>query len=122
MCVINADGTNFIHLVFSESTGHQTSSFAHEWSLDSTKIIFWHSVRVPDPERLFSFAYRTIYVVNADGTKPVKVLRSSDVDPFRWSPNGTRFAVSYDDGVSGTSVVNADGTTLVRLPGFNYEG
>ena len=118
--VINADGTNFIRLMSIE-TKYEYDAVGFEWSQDGTKIIFWHSVdRCNQPS---CFLYRTIYVVNADGTKPVKVLRSLDEDLLSWSPNGTRFAFSYDDGgVTETSVVNADGTTLVRLSGFNYNG
>ena len=101
--VINADGTGLARVTNSGSTtattapGATTSTTAHAlvptgypgtdtepaWSPDGTRIVFSSS----------RSGNRDIWVINVDGTNPVRITTAStdDVDP-QWSPDGTRIA------------------------------
>ena len=78
------------------------------WSPDGTKIAFT-SERIGGDD---------IYVMNADGTNPVRLSRRGvrNFGPARWSPDGTKIAfLSSPTGENDIYVVNVDGTNLVQL-------
>ena len=98
----NSDGTGSRQIT---DTLGNTSSWDPVLSPDGTRIAFRRS-RV----------YGSIYVIAADGSEPVPVIRDTDRwDLPVWSPDSTRLAYStgpkYSEGTESThiAVVNADG-------------
>jgi Tol biopolymer transport system component len=92
-----------------------TRDYGSDWSPDGTKIVF-------DREG----AGKGIWVVNADGSIPTKLIDNGSVPS--WSPDGTKIAFSRSDpgtmvplgpaeSATGSSifVMNADGTDVQRL-------
>jgi Tol biopolymer transport system component len=79
------------------------------WSPDGTKIAFVSDTLTTLPINL--------YVMNADGTNPIRLADSfNDIEPT-WSPDGTKlaFAANRDGLVGSIYTVNADGTNILRL-------
>jgi WD40 repeat protein len=114
--VINADGTNSTRL-----TPEGIYSASPSWSPDGSRIAFETRRDSTGYGGVNSWLDTEIYVMNADGTNPVRLTnhRGDDITPA-WSPDGKRIAyVTYDDppGDAGTHifVINADGTNRVRL-------
>jgi TolB protein len=77
------------------------------WSPDGKRIAFT-SERDGD---------REVYVMNADGTNPVRLTTTAGFDENpSWSPNGTRIAFdSMRDGNLEIYVMNVDGSGVVRV-------
>ncbi len=110
--VINVDGTGLRNL-----TNHPAIDRQPDWSPDGRRIAFV-SDRGGSP---------AIYVMNADGTDPVRLTLSpaskagaestAYADEFPdWSPDGQKIAFTSDrDGNREIYVINADGTGLARL-------
>ena len=101
--VMNADGTDQKDLI-EPSNSWMTPS----WSPDGTKIAFaaWRD------------GSWEIFVMNADGTNPVRVTCNRDIGDQHpsWSPDGTKIVFSSDrDGNSDIYVMNADATEQKRL-------
>jgi hypothetical protein len=94
--VMNADGSNQIHLTTSNDRNPS-------WSPDGNKI-------------LFSRDWTDIYVMDADGTNVEQLTNGSDNWPT-WSPDGTKIAFVRAGGQANSDiyVMDADGTNLVQL-------
>ena len=116
--VMNADGTNLINLA-----NHPARDGGAAWSPDGLRIAF-NSNRDGNWENNPD-ANREVYVMNADGTNPVKLTDhpARDIGPD-WSPDGNRIAFSTNrDGNWGKKpndnwevyVMNADGTNPINL-------
>ena len=78
------------------------------WSPDGTKIAFGRTTVTTKSQ---------IYVMNGDGTNPVRITNNSarDTQPS-WSPDGSKIAfVSDRDGVEEIYVMHADGSNQTRL-------
>ena len=116
---MNADGTNPVNLTRSPHHGEDAPS----WSPDGSKISFrstFYNYRDGTIER------EGIYVMNADGTNPIKTNQfdSSGYRPA-WSPDSSKIAFTCSDPtapgllnreqIHEICVMNADGTNLVRL-------
>ena len=114
--VMGADGSNPQRLttnveLTADSSGPVYSSDREpEWSPDGTKIAF--------SSNRDGIANYEIYVMNADGSNPVRLTNSAqdDGDPT-WSPDGTRIAFSSrrDGGRPEIYVMNADGGGQTNL-------
>jgi Tol biopolymer transport system component len=80
--------------------------FAPDWAPDGTRILY-----IGGDNRL--------YVINADGTGRQRIGKVRPIRSARWSPDGTRIALSMRDAVW---IINADGTGLHRItPGVYPE-
>ena len=104
---IDTDGANLVRL-----TNHPARDTQPAWSPDGRKIAF-----TSDRRNGFSLE---IYVMNADGEKPVQLTTDhppavNDESPS-WSPDGTKIAFASNRGDSyDIYVMDADGNNLVQL-------
>ena len=100
-------GTNLQQLT---DTPHR-HEFAPAWNADGTKIAFWRT-KAP-------FGPGTIWVMDADGSNPVRLTQDIDARDPVWSPNGRRIAFSSFTGHRGhTSIYTmraSDGGGRVRV-------
>ena len=100
-------GTNLQQLT---DTPHR-HEFAPAWNADGTKIAFWRT-KAP-------FGPGTIWVMDADGSNPVRLTQDIDARDPVWSPNGRRIAFSSFTGHRGhTSIYTmraTDGGGRVRV-------
>jgi len=100
--VMNRDGYDLSRL-----TRGEADSIAGPWSPDGTRIVYM----------AFGLTTSDIWVMNADGTEPVNLTDTPDVDEGfpAWSPDGTHIAfTSRRDGNNEIYVMNADGTNPTR--------
>jgi len=81
--------------------GPRWSDYHPRWSPDGTKILFGREFHCDDDP---SNDYPAIFVMNADGTDPVELVK--DAALADWSPDGTRIVFIKDD----LYVMNADGS------------
>ena len=113
--VMDADGTNRTNITQNPRASNRTPS----WSLDGNKIAF-AAVRNVNRVDLWN-ANLDIFVMNADGTNPIKLTEDARINWFpSWSPDGKRIAferATHEDDPTTTDiyVINADGTDLVNL-------
>ncbi len=104
--VINADGTGERQLT---DDGISWTSGGSDWSPDGSKIVFVRGV--PNNE--------DIWVMDADGSNPVRLTNQFvDFDP-QWSPDGSRIAfVRFIEGEGWQNdvyVMDSDGSNVQRL-------
>src|SRR5947207_14606355 len=114
--VMNSDGTNQRQSTFGSKNPADGSSLSYEvnpvWSPDGIKIAF-----------IGNLDYRrfNLNVMNADGTRIIKLTDGIDVSYATWSPDGKRIAFSDSCGsIEGLCpiniyTVNVDGTGLTNL-------
>jgi Tol biopolymer transport system component/putative hemolysin len=91
----------------SRLTRGEADSIAGPWSPDGTRIVY----------TAFGLTTSDIWVMNADGSDPVNLTNSPDVDEGfpAWSPDGQHIAfTSRRDGNNEIYVMNADGTNPTR--------
>jgi Tol biopolymer transport system component len=87
-----ADGSDVRQLTYDPG-------FAPDWAPDGTRILY------------IGGDYR-LYVINADGTGRQRIGKVRPIRSARWSPDGTRIALTMADAVW---IINADGTGLHRI-------
>ena len=102
--VMAADGSYPANL-----TNNKAEDCCLAWSPDGSKIAF-----VSDRD---SFG---IYVMDADGSNPIRLARTNHYFSPAWSPDGTRIAFLVSDfsvnpNVSAVNVINADGSNLIQM-------
>ena len=112
--VMDADGANRTNITQNPRAYNTTPS----WSPDGSKIAF-SAVRNVDRVDFWN-ANLDIFVMNTDGTNPVRLTEDARINLFpNWSPDGKRIVfvramhdvpTAYD-----IYVMNADGTGLVNL-------
>ncbi len=103
--VMDADGGNVRRLTF-----HPEVDAFPAWSPDSRKMAFVRGLQ-------------GIFVMNADGTDPHRIIESGE-DPV-WSPDGTRIAFATNRlGSHDIYVTDLEGKTLLQLtkdPGYDAQ-
>ena len=112
--VMDADGANRTNLTQNPRASNRTPS----WSPDGSKIAFAAVRNVNRAD--FENSDLDIFVMNADGTSPVRLTKDARFNWFpSWSPDGKRIAfvrATHDDITDcDIYVMNADGTGLVNL-------
>ncbi len=120
--IMDAHGNNNVSLV-----DDNLNKFNPAWSPDGSKIAY-SVMEFEDPNNIFSPKTTSIYVVNADGTNPAKLMGQEVEDPdmsCTWSPDGKKIAYSSgDDGnikvESKIYVMNADGSEQTQLTEFEH--
>ena len=119
--VMNADGTSPVNLTRSPHHGEENPS----WSPDGSKIAFYSTFY---DTRAGTIGAQGIYVMNADGTNPIKTNQFDDTGTnqnLAWSPDSSKIAFTCSDptapglqnrrSIWEICVMNADGTSPVRL-------
>ena len=98
---VNPDGSG--RIVIPTNVDGASDSWLPAWSPDGTRLAVAMSPAGYGP--------LAIWVMNADGSGPIKIAEGTNVYQPSWSPDGTRIAYAADsaDG-SAIHVVNADGS------------
>jgi Tol biopolymer transport system component len=76
--------------------------FAPDWAPDGNRLLYLHD----------GSGNRPLYTINADGTGRRRLGNLNVVRSARWSPDGTRIALTAHDAIW---IVNADGSGLHRI-------
>jgi Tol biopolymer transport system component len=111
--VVNADGTGLVQLNPSDTqAGLVGPSGASDWSPDSTQVAF-----VASDGDFWGANRRAVFVVNADGSDPVRITEWGDILTVQWSPDGQLLAMTTA-GPTGTReivTVRPDGSNLMPV-------
>ena len=143
--VINADGSQVFKM-----TNNNIDECCPDWSPDGSKLAFvqgsgregeiWvmaadgsHPANLtnnnaedcclawsPDGSKIAFVSNTGIYVMDADGSNPIRLARTNYIYSPAWSPDGTRIAFLVSDfsvnpNVSAVNVINADGSNLIQM-------
>ena len=124
--VVNADGTGLTNLTSPDRTPGETGvagdNFRCDWSSKSNAIAFNSNRHDPEGTPVLD-RNDEIYVMNADGSNPVRLTDApgADVNP-EWSPKGDRIVFeSNRTGMPEIWVMDGDGGNQRRLTNFEEE-
>lgn len=101
----NINGSNWTKL----SGNHKGADLFPKWSPDGSKIVFYSDR---------DGGYYQIYVMNADGSNPVRLTRSESEDTLpAWSPDGSKIAFTSNrvGNVEHIFIMNADGSAVRQV-------
>ncbi|MEA1945260.1 MAG: hypothetical protein U9N07_08020 [Euryarchaeota archaeon] len=109
----NVDGTGLTYL----SNGTDGTKFGikhlrYSWSPDDSKLLYAASTKEVDEKEQFG-----IFIVNADGTKRVEIMRGTYFENPHWSSDGRKILFALGVGEEGQELytVDADGRNLILL-------
>jgi TolB protein len=87
-------------------------SGASDWSPDGEQVAF-----VASDGDFWSGAPRAIFVVNADGSNPVRITEWGDILTVQWSPDGQLLAMTMAGPTGGYEIVTVhpDGSGLMPV-------
>jgi Tol biopolymer transport system component len=111
--VVNADGTGLVQV---NPSGTQAGligpSGASDWSPDGQQVAF-----VASDGPFWGGNPRAIFVVNADGSDPMRITEWGDVLTVQWSPDGQLLAATIAGATGGYEIatLRPDGSDLEPL-------
>ncbi len=109
----NVNGTGLTYLSNgTDGTKYGIKHLRYSWSPDDSKLLYIASIKEVDGKEQFG-----IFVVNADGTKRVEIMRGAYFENTRWSPDGRKILFALGVGEEGQELytVDADGRNLILL-------
>jgi Tol biopolymer transport system component len=80
------------------------------WSPDGSKILF-----LSNRDWSGSEDRADVYVMNKDGTNPVRLTISGSIQDASWSPDGTKIAYSDFSPVNGLFIMDTDGSDVMEI-------
>jgi TolB protein len=103
--LVKPDGTGLKRL-----TNNGFFDSVKAWSPDSSKILFLSN-------RDWSGAVdrADVYVMNKDGTNPVRLTISGNIQDASWSPDGSKIAYSDYSAPNGLFIMDPDGTKVTEI-------
>ena len=103
--VVNLDGIGLVELT---KDLPDFDCYGAAWSPDGTKIAFY---------RLEGHTEAQIYVINADGTNPIRLTGPPRTSARpNWSPDGLKIVYdSWRDGIEDIYLMNPDGSNQINL-------
>ena len=114
LCVVNVDGTGFMQLNPPDTqSGLVGPSGGSGWAPDGQQVAF-----VASDEDFWTTDHRAVFVVNADGSNPVRITEwASGVLTVQWSPDGQRLALTTagPTGSQEIATVRPDGSELIPV-------
>ena len=111
--VVNADGTGLAQLNPSDTqAGLVGPSGASDWSPDSKQVAF-----VGSDGDFWGTNRRAVFVVNADGSDPVRITEWGDIITVQWSPDGQLLAMTMAGPTGRREIVTVrpDGSDLMPV-------
>lgn len=108
----NVDGTGLTYLSNgTDGTKYGIKHSRYSWSPDDSKLVYLASTKEVEGDEQFG-----IFVVNADGTKRVEVMRGAYFENTCWSPDGRKILFALNVGEDHELyTVDADGRNLILL-------
>lgn len=106
--VVDDDGTDLVQLNPPDTqAGLVGPSGASDWSPDGQQVAF-----VASNGNFWSTVDRAVFVVNADGSDPVRITEWGDILTVQWSPDGQLLAVTMAGSMGTDEIVTVrpDGT------------
>jgi TolB protein len=103
--IVEPDGSGLVNL-----TNNIYDDSVLGWSPDGTDIIFRSNRDQGGLPNTYD-----LYVMNSDGTNPVRLSNSGYVEAAAWSPDGTKIAYSQYTGPTGIFIINPDGSGQMEL-------
>jgi Tol biopolymer transport system component len=113
LSVVNADGTGLVQLNPSDTqAGLVGPSGASDWSPDGHQVAF-----VASDGDFWEANHRAVFVVNADGSDPVRITEWGDIMTVQWSPDGQLLAVTMASPAGTREIVTLrpDGSNLMPV-------
>ena len=115
---VNIDGTGLTYLSNGTDGTKYGIKYGYHWSPDDSKLLYVTSTKEVDEEEQFG-----IFVVNADGTKRVEIMRGAYFENTRWSPGGRKILFALGVGEDHELyAVDTDGRNLILLSKGDISG
>ena len=116
----NVNGTGLTYLSNgTDGTKYGIKHLRYSWSPDDSKLLYMASIKEVDGKEQFG-----IFVVNADGTKRVEIMRGVYFENTHWSSDGCKILFALGVGEEGQELytVDTDGRNLILLSKGHISG